>query len=146
MVQDAFQVRRKAVSLADMLTRNIGCRSIEEVLAGRDSAHELAVNTLPLPGDSDAEQAGWAEKVNGSQPAGAILGPGLHAMDRDEPEDRVGAACGDRPMPGSPQSRLPTTRATCSGSTRTSAAATSQPVQAALTEYRQPLVTNSAGT
>jgi hypothetical protein len=42
-------------------------------------------------------------------------------MGRDEPEDRSAPPAATRPMPGSPQSRLPTTRATCSGSTRTSA-------------------------
>jgi len=60
----------------------------------RDAAHYLAVNTITRPEDSGAGQAAWAEKVSGSLPAGTILGPGLHAMGRDEPEDRVRAAYG----------------------------------------------------
>jgi len=62
----------------------------------RDAAHYLAVNTIALPGDDGAEQAGWAEKVTGSLPAGTIRGPGVHAMGRDEPEVRVRAAYGER--------------------------------------------------
>ncbi|MBV9206810.1 MAG: FAD-binding oxidoreductase [Actinobacteria bacterium] len=61
----------------------------------RHAAHYLAVNTIARPEDSGAEQAGWAEKVNDSLPAGTILGPGLHAMGRDEPEERVRAAYGE---------------------------------------------------
>jgi FAD/FMN-containing dehydrogenase len=61
----------------------------------RDAAHYLAINTIALPQDSGAEQAAWAGQVNASLPAGTILGPGLHAMGRDEPEHRVRAAYGE---------------------------------------------------
>jgi berberine-like enzyme len=61
----------------------------------RDAAHYLLINTIAAPEDCGAEQAAWAEKVNVSLPAGTILGPSVHAMDRDEPEDRVLAAYGD---------------------------------------------------
>ena len=60
----------------------------------RRAAHCLAVLAAALPEDPGAEQAAWAEKVNGSLPAGTILGPIVHAMGRDEPEDRVRAAYG----------------------------------------------------
>jgi FAD/FMN-containing dehydrogenase len=60
----------------------------------RGAAHCLLVNTLALPEDDGAEQAGWAEKVNGSLPAGTILGRSVLVMGRDEPEDRVRAAYG----------------------------------------------------
>ena len=62
----------------------------------RDAACYLAVNTIARPEDDGAGQAAWAEKVTGSLPAGTILGPGVHAMGRDEPEDRVRAAYGER--------------------------------------------------
>ncbi len=65
-------------------------------VAHRDAAHYLAVNTIARPEDDGAGQAAWAEKVNGSLPAGTILGPGVHALGRDEPEDRVRAAYGER--------------------------------------------------
>jgi len=62
----------------------------------RRAAHLLAVLAAALPEDPGTEQAAtWAEKVNGSLPAGAILGPSVHGMGRDEPEDRVRAAYGD---------------------------------------------------
>ena len=62
----------------------------------RRAAHLLAVLAAARPEDPGAEQAAnWAEKVNGSLPAGTILGPSVHAMGRDEPEDRVRAAYGD---------------------------------------------------
>ncbi len=61
----------------------------------RDAAHYLAVNTLALPGDDVAERAEWAGKVHASLPAGTILGPGVHAMGRDEPEQRVREAYGE---------------------------------------------------
>ena len=60
----------------------------------RRAAHCLAVLAAALPEDPGAEQAAWAEKVNGSLPTGTILGPIVHAMGRDEPEDRVRAAYG----------------------------------------------------
>ncbi len=63
----------------------------------RYATHYLTVNTLVLPEDSGAGQAAWAENVAGSLPAGTILGPGVHAMGRDEPEERVRAAYGDAP-------------------------------------------------
>jgi len=62
----------------------------------RDAAHYLAVNTIARPGDDGAGQAAWAEKVTGSLPPGTVLGPGVHALGRDEPDDRVRAAYGDR--------------------------------------------------
>jgi FAD/FMN-containing dehydrogenase len=61
----------------------------------RDAAHYLAVNTIAPPEDSGAEQAAWAETVAGSLPTGTILRPGLPALGRDEPEQRVRAAYGD---------------------------------------------------
>jgi hypothetical protein len=62
----------------------------------RRAAHLLAVLAAALPEDPGAEQAAaWAEKVNGSLPAGTNLGPSVHAMGRDEPEDRVRDAYGD---------------------------------------------------
>ena len=61
----------------------------------RGAAHYLAVNTLAPPEDSGAGQTAWAQKVTGRLPAGTILGPGLHAMGRNEPEHRVRAAYGD---------------------------------------------------
>jgi FAD/FMN-containing dehydrogenase len=60
----------------------------------RRAAHLLAVLAAAPPDDSGAEQAAWAEKVNGSLPAGTILGPSVHAMGRDEPEDQVRDAYG----------------------------------------------------
>jgi len=60
----------------------------------RRAAHLLAVLTAAPPEDPGAEQAAWAEKVDGSLPAGTILGPSVHAMGRDEPEDQVRAAYG----------------------------------------------------
>jgi len=42
-----------------------------------------------------AEQAAWAERVAGSLPTGTILRPGLPALGRDEPEQRVRAVYGD---------------------------------------------------
>ena len=60
----------------------------------RRAAHLLAVLTAAPPEDPPAEQAAWAEKVDGSLPAGTILGPSVHAMGRDEPEDQVRAAYG----------------------------------------------------
>ena len=61
----------------------------------RDAAHCLAILTMARPEDDGTEQAEWAGKVNGSLPAGTILGPLVHIMGRDEPEDRVRAAYGD---------------------------------------------------
>jgi FAD/FMN-containing dehydrogenase len=61
----------------------------------RDAAHYLAVNTIAPPEDSGAEQAAWAETVAGSLPTGTILRPGLPALGRDEPEQRVRAVYGD---------------------------------------------------
>jgi FAD/FMN-containing dehydrogenase len=62
----------------------------------RRAAHLLAVLAAALPEDPGAEQAAaWADKVNASLPTGTILGPSVHAMGRDEPEDRVRAAYGD---------------------------------------------------
>jgi FAD/FMN-containing dehydrogenase len=62
----------------------------------RHAAHLLAVLAAALPDDPGAEQAAaWADKVNASLPTGTILGPSVHAMGRDEPEDRVRAAYGD---------------------------------------------------
>ncbi len=61
----------------------------------RDAAHYLAVNTIARPEDDGAAQAAWAGKVTGGLPAGTILGRGLHAMGRDEPEHRVRAAYGE---------------------------------------------------
>ena len=60
----------------------------------RRAAHLLAVLAAAPPEDPGAEQAAWAEKVDGSLPAGTILGPSVHAMGRDEPEDQVRAAYG----------------------------------------------------
>src|SRR5215470_435493 len=60
----------------------------------RHADHWLDINTITLPEDSGAEQAAWAEKVNGSLPAGTILGPNVHAMGRGVAEDRVRAAYG----------------------------------------------------
>jgi FAD/FMN-containing dehydrogenase len=60
----------------------------------RRAAHLLAVLAAAPPEDPGAEQSAWAEKVNGGLPAGTILGPSVHAMGRDEPEDRVRAAYG----------------------------------------------------
>jgi FAD/FMN-containing dehydrogenase len=60
----------------------------------RRAAHLLAVLAAAPLEDSGAERAAWAEKVNGSLPAGTILGPSVHAMGRDEPEDQVHAAYG----------------------------------------------------
>jgi hypothetical protein len=60
----------------------------------RRAAHLLAVLAAARLEDPGAEQAAWAEKVNDSLPAGTILGPSVHAMGRDEPEDRVRAAYG----------------------------------------------------
>ena len=61
----------------------------------RDAAHYLGVNTIAPPEDSGAEQAAWAERVAGSLPTGTILRPGLPALGRDEPEQRVRAVYGD---------------------------------------------------
>jgi len=61
----------------------------------RRAAHLLAVLAAAPPEDPGVEMSAWAEKVNGSLPAGTILGPSVHAMGRDEPEDRVRAAYGD---------------------------------------------------
>jgi FAD/FMN-containing dehydrogenase len=62
----------------------------------RHAAHLLAVLAAALPDDPGADQAAaWADKVNASLPTGTILGPSVHAMGRDEPEDRVRAAYGD---------------------------------------------------
>jgi FAD/FMN-containing dehydrogenase len=61
----------------------------------RHAAHCLAVLAAARPEDYGVEQAAWAEKVNGSLPAGTILGPFVSAMGRDEPEDQVRAAYGD---------------------------------------------------
>jgi len=61
----------------------------------RRAAHLLAVLAAAPPEDPGAEMSAWAEKVNGSLPAGTILGPSVHAMGRDEPEDRVRAAYGE---------------------------------------------------
>jgi FAD/FMN-containing dehydrogenase len=60
----------------------------------RHAGHFLDINTIALPEDPGAEQAAWAEKVNGSLPTGTFLGPNVHAMGRNEPEDRVRAAYG----------------------------------------------------
>jgi FAD/FMN-containing dehydrogenase len=60
----------------------------------RRAAHLLAVLAAAPPEDPGTEQAAWAEKVNGSLPGETILGPSVHAMGRDEPEDRVRAAYG----------------------------------------------------
>jgi len=62
----------------------------------RDAAHYLAINATSLPADAGAAQAAWAEKVNASLPAGTLLGPGVNAMARDEPEQRIRDAYGDR--------------------------------------------------
>jgi hypothetical protein len=65
-------------------------------LRHRRAAHLLAVLAAALPEDPGAEQAAaWADKVSASLPAGTILGPSVHAMGRDEPEDRVRTAYGD---------------------------------------------------
>ena len=61
----------------------------------RRAAHLLAVLAAAPPEDPGVEMSAWAEKVNGSLPAGTILGPSVHAMGRDEPEDRVRAAYGE---------------------------------------------------
>jgi FAD/FMN-containing dehydrogenase len=61
----------------------------------RHVGHFLDINTIALPENSSAEEEAWAEKVNGSLPAGTILGPNVHAMGRGEPQDRVRAAYGD---------------------------------------------------
>ena len=60
----------------------------------RRAAHCLAVLAATRPEDPGAEQAAWATKVNASLPGGTILGPIVHIMGRDEPEDRVRAAYG----------------------------------------------------
>ena len=60
----------------------------------RDAAHYLAVNAMTLPDDPGTEHTAWAGKVLASLPADTLLGPGLHAMDRDEPEERIRAAYG----------------------------------------------------
>jgi hypothetical protein len=62
--------------------------------AHRRAAHLLAVLAAAPPEDPGTGQAAWAEKVNGSLPAGTILGPSVHAMGRDEPENSVRAAYG----------------------------------------------------
>lgn len=61
-----------------------------------------------MPQDSGSEQAAWAGKVNGSLPAGTILGPSVLVMGRDEPEERVRAAYGDASY-----ARLAAVRAAC---------------------------------
>ena len=60
----------------------------------RSAAHYLAVNAMTLPENPGTEQTAWAEKVRASLPAGTLLGPGVHAMARDEPEERIQAAYG----------------------------------------------------
>jgi hypothetical protein len=62
--------------------------------ARRDAAHYLAVNAMTLPDDPGTEHTAWAGKVLASLQAGTLLGPGLHAMDCDEPEERIRAAYG----------------------------------------------------
>jgi hypothetical protein len=60
----------------------------------RRATHLLAVLAAAPPEDPGAEHAAWAKKVNDSLPAGTICGSSVHAMGRDEPEDRVRAAYG----------------------------------------------------
>ena len=61
----------------------------------RHAGHFLDINTIAPPENSSAEEEAWAEEVNGSLPAGTILGPNVHAMGRGEPQDCVRAAYGD---------------------------------------------------
>ena len=62
--------------------------------AYRGAAHYLGINTMTGPEEDDQEQAAWAGQVLASLPAGTLLGPALHTMARDEPEERVRAAYG----------------------------------------------------
>lgn len=60
----------------------------------RRAAHILAILGAAPATDTGDELAGWAETVNGSLPAGTILGLSVLAMGRDEPEARIRDAYG----------------------------------------------------
>jgi len=62
----------------------------------RHAAHYLAITALASPGDDGAEQAAWAANVRASLPAGTVVSPGVHALGRDEPEQRIRDAYGEK--------------------------------------------------
>ena len=64
--------------------------------AYRHAAHYLAITALASPGDDGAEQAAWAANVRASLPAGTVVSPGVHALGRDEPEQRIRDAYGEK--------------------------------------------------
>jgi FAD/FMN-containing dehydrogenase len=63
----------------------------------RLATHALAILGAAPPGHPGDEQDEWAETVDGSLPAGTILGPSVLIMGRDEPEDRIREAYGQAP-------------------------------------------------
>jgi FAD/FMN-containing dehydrogenase len=62
----------------------------------RHAAHYLAITTMASPADDGAEQAAWGANVQASLPAGTVFGPNVHALGRDEPEQRIHAAYGEK--------------------------------------------------